>query len=208
VRGLFIVIEGVDGSGKSTQARLLARWMRSKGIDVVLTKEPGGTPLGRTLRRILLTAAHLDSVTELLLYAADRREHVRQVIEPALRAGRAVISERFAASSVAYQGYGRGLDLRLVEMLNKAAAGRVRPDLTVILDMRPEEARARMSEKRFDRLEALGIGFHRRVAKGYRAIGRKERGAVLVRASGTKGEVFARVRRVVEGLLSSRGGGQ
>jgi dTMP kinase len=198
----------VDGSGKSTQARLLARWMRSKGIDVVLTKEPGGTPLGRTLRRILLTAAHLDSVTELLLYAADRREHVRQVIEPALRAGRAVISERFAASSVAYQGYGRGLDLRLVEMLNKAAAGRVRPDLTVILDMRPEEARARMSEKRFDRLEALGIGFHRRVAKGYRAIGGKERGAVLVRASGTRGEVFARVRQIVECQLAGRGGGQ
>jgi len=208
VRGLFIVIEGVDGSGKSTQARLLAGWMRSKGIDVVLTKEPGGTRPGRTLRRMLLQGATLDPTTELLLYAADRREHVRQVIEPALRAGRAVISERFAASTAAYQGYGRGLDLKLIQMLNKSAAGRVRPDLTVILDMRPEEARARMSEKRFDRLEALGIGFHRRVAKGYRAIGRKERGAVLVRGTGTRDEVFARVRQVVEGLLSSRGGGQ
>ena len=208
MRGLFIVIEGVDGSGKSTQARLLARWMRSKGIDVVLTKEPGGTRSGRTLRRMLLQGASLDPMTELLLYAADRREHVRQVIEPALRAGRAVISERFTASTVAYQGYGRGLDLKLIEMLNKAAAGRVRPDLTVILDIQPEKARARMSEKRFDRLEALGIGFHRRVAKGYRTIGRKERAAVLVRASGTRGEVFARVRQIVERLLPGRGGGR
>ena len=206
MRGLFIVIEGLDGSGKSTQARLLANWMRKRGIDVILTREPGGTPVGRGLRRILLSASQLDSLTELLLYIADRREHVRQVIEPALRAGRTVISERFSASTAAYQGYGRGLDMELVETLNRLAAGRLRPDLTVILDLPPDKAQARLTNRSRDRLESQRPEFHRRVAKGYRAIARKGRGICIAPASGTRQEVFARVKEIVEGLLKRKGG--
>jgi dTMP kinase len=206
MRGLFIVIEGLDGSGKSTQARLLARWMRRRGIDVILTREPGGTRVGRALRRMLLAGSPLDSLSELLLYLADRREHVRQVIERAVQAGRTVISERFCASTAAYQGYGRGLDLGLIARLNKQAVGRLRPDLTMVLDLPPDKAQARLTNKHRDRLESQGPEFHRRVAKGYRALARKSRDMCIVPASGSRQEVFARVKQMVEDLIERRGG--
>ena len=162
-----MVLEGIDGCGKSTQVRRLA-----DRLDAVSTFEPGATPLGASLRSLLLDPAG-DPVaerTEALLMAADRAQHVAQVVAPALDAGRWVVSDRFAASTLAYQGYGRGLDLGDLRALVGWATGGLHPDLTVLLDLPVEVAAARRQGGRADRMEAEGLAFQRRVADGYLAL--------------------------------------
>jgi dTMP kinase len=178
-RGAFIAVEGGEASGKSTQARLLA-----ERIDAVLTREPGGTALGERLRELLLDPATgpVDARTELLLMAAARAEHVAQVIRPALDAGRTVVSDRFSASSLAYQGYGRGLSLDEVRRVSEWATGGVEPDLVVLIDVDPSVAAARLAASGAapDRLEAAGSAFHAAVADGFRALAAADPGRWVV----------------------------
>jgi len=169
----FISFEGPEGSGKSTQAARLAAWLRQQGAQATLTHEPGGTELGREVRRWLLhQGATMSAEAEFLLYSADRAEHVRTVIEPALAAGAFVISDRFVDSSYAYQGYGRGLDLAWLRAVSAGILRGVRPGLTFLLDLPPERGLARLAER--DRLEGESLAFHRRVRAGYRALARGE----------------------------------
>ena len=166
-RGRLIALEGIDGCGKSTQAGILAA-----RLGAVSTFEPGGTPLGSSLRALLLRpgSAPVAPRTEALLMAADRAQHVADVINPALDAGRWVVTDRYAASTMAYQGYGRGLDLSEVSSLVAWATGGLRPDLTVLFDLPVATAAARRAGSAVDRLEAEGLTFRQRVADGYLAL--------------------------------------
>jgi len=190
----FIAFEGGEGSGKSTQARLLA-----EALGAVLTHEPGGTDLGRRIRALVLDpdGDHaLDRRAEALLMAADRAQHVAEVIRPALDAGRDVVSDRFSGSTLAYQGYGRGLDLDDLAWLSRWASGGLEPDLVVLLDVPPEVAVGRLAGDP-DRMESAGRAFHDRVAGGYRDLAAADRTRwVVVDGMGTVDEVAARVLRV------------
>ena len=165
----FIVFEGLDGSGKTTQARALSRRLREQGFPVLLTHEPGGTALGESIRRWLKRQSGLSPLSELFLFVAARAQFVREIVRPNLEAGVTVIGDRYIASTIAYQGYGRGLDLALVERLNEATTGGLRPDLTVLLDLPVADARARKRNHRPDFIETAPTEFHRRVRDGYLA---------------------------------------
>jgi dTMP kinase len=167
VPGRLIALEGIDGSGKSTQARLLAARLPSS--LVILTAEPGGTEVGTTLRRLLLDPgqAALTDRTEALLLAADRAQHVAEVVRPALAAGRWVVTDRFSGSTLAYQGYGRGLDLEVLDRLVAWAADAVTADLNVLVDVPVDQALARRRTEGGDRLERMGPSFQEKVRAGY-----------------------------------------
>lgn len=170
-RGRFVVFEGPEGAGKSTQIERLAARLRALGVDPLLTREPGGTPMGDRVRTVLLDPdLRVDATAEFLLYAAARAQHVAEVIGPALTEGRAVLSDRFAAASVAYQGYGRGLDLAWVADVNDRTVAGFVPDRVVLLDLEPEVGLARAAARgRPDRLEAADLAFHRRSRQGFLA---------------------------------------
>ena len=165
----FIVFEGLDGSGKSTQARALLRRLRRRSYLALLTHEPGGTPLGEVLRRWLKGRRQLSPFAELSLFVAARAQLVKEVVRPALKSGVTVVADRFAASTVAYQGYGRELGLELLRQLNQAATGGLTPDLTVLLDLPIEVALGRKDNPRADTFETAPSAFHSRVRDGYLA---------------------------------------
>ena len=168
--GLFISIEGPDGSGKSTQIENIKKFFEDKNIDIVFTREPGGTPIGERIREIILDNAfsEMDAMTEAMLYAASRAQHVAQVIRPALEAGKVVICDRFVDSSLAYQGYGRKLG-DSVSVINGYAVGDCMPDITFLMKLDPNVGKHRIEENRDnqDRLEHEKMTFHKRVYKGY-----------------------------------------
>jgi len=182
MRGIFISFEGSEGSGKSTQARLLSDWLRTQGISTILTREPGGTPIGERIREVLLSPDHreMDPITELFLYLASRRQHIKELIEPSLKEGKIVITDRFSDSTMAYQGYGRGLDLSLIESLNRTATGGLSPDLTIVLDVDVREGLSRNLGIKSDRLEIEDIEFHEKVRKGFIEIAKKEPKRVFI----------------------------
>ncbi|HTU05780.1 MAG TPA: dTMP kinase, partial [Trebonia sp.] len=179
--GLFIAFEGGEGSGKTTQARLISIWLREQGFDVVTTHEPGATKIGMRLRALLLDTAHagMSPHAEALMYAADRAEHVASVIQPALDRGAVVITDRYIDSSLAYQGTGRGLRSADIARLNSWATGGRTPDLTILLDMPPEAGLGRRARSA-DRLEAEPLEFHHRVRAGFLALARAEPSRYLV----------------------------
>lgn len=170
-RGLFLVFEGVDGSGTTTQCERLERALIDRGHSVVRTREPGGTPIAERIRELVLDPELKETAhrTELFLYAASRAQHVEELIKPAVKAGSVVICDRFTASSVAYQSYGRGLDRSLVDKVNEIAIGSCVPDLTIYLRISIEEAlrRRRTRAEKADRLEEAGQLLQERVARGY-----------------------------------------
>jgi dTMP kinase len=197
--GRLIALEGVDGCGKSTQALRLAR-----AIGALSTAEPGATQLGATLRTLLLDPElpPVSERAEALLMAADRAQHVDEVIRPALEAGRWVVTERFSGSTLAYQGYGRGLDLDELRRLVLWATGGIEPDLTILLDVSPSLARGRRDLERADRLERLDAGFHGRVRDGYRALAEADADTWVVVDAGADVEVVAQqLLAVVRGRL-------
>ena len=169
---MFISFEGIDKSGKGTQISLLVDYLKEKKYEVLPTCEPGGTRLGKKIERILLESSlgRIGGTAELFLYLADRSEHVKKVIKPALKKYEIVISDRFADASLAYQGYGRGLDIHWIDELNKRATQGIYPELTFLLDTDPELAKKRSKEK--DRIENEEIAFHQRVRQGYLEIAR------------------------------------
>ena len=215
----FIVLEGADGVGKTTQVALLGAWLKAAGVRHVLAREPGGTPVGEAIREIVLDRADLTmpAETELLLILAARAAFVRDVVEPALRDGRVVVADRFSLSTLAYQGYGRGLDLELVRSGLRIATGGLEPDLCVVLDLPETEVTRRLTKETAspDRIEQEGVRFRRAVRDGYLALAASEPSVQIVEASGAPEEVHARLRaRLVErfpGWLgdagSTRGGG-
>lgn len=163
---LFVVLEGPDASGKSTQLRLLSQELSRRGVPHITTREPGGTPLGQELRRILLDPGReIRPLTELLLMVADRHEHVEGVVRPALRAGRWVLCSRYTLSTLAYQGYGRGVDLKLLNQLNQLATGGLEPDYVFLLDLPPQVAYQRTRIR--DRFEGEGLAFFTQVRAAY-----------------------------------------
>jgi dTMP kinase len=204
VDGLFITIEGIDGSGKTTQAELLVARLRSEGYTVCQTREPGGSPVGEHLRTLVLSPDHeISPEAELFLYLADRALHVSQVVRPALEAGQVVVCERHADSTLAYQGFGRGLEVALLRRLNHMATGGLQPDLTVVLDL--DAQHARLDGARLDRLESEGHEFLARVAAGFRELARAEPERVkLVDASREIGAVHEDVAALLMSLVRRR----
>jgi len=186
-RGLFITLEGVEGSGKTTQAATLAEALKNEGRTVSVTHEPGGTRAGEAIRKIFLDPeVSLDVTSELLLVLADRAQHVREMLRPRVEAGEIVISDRYSDSTVAYQGYGRGFDLPLLRQLNQLATSGMIPDLTIVLDCPAETGlwrtreRVKGKEHRFDRFESEMVDFHRKVREGFLAIAKAEPARVKI----------------------------
>ena len=173
MKGIFITIEGTDGGGKSTQIERLVKYFESIGRQTVVTREPGGTSIGEKLRNILLDPenSEMTDLTEALLYAASRAQHIEEKIIPAVRAGKVVICDRFLDSSIVYQGYARGLDIEMIKTINSFAVDKIKPDLTLFFDIRPEIGILRKKNMHdLDRLEMEKLDFHNRVYEGYKAI--------------------------------------
>jgi dTMP kinase len=171
--GMFITFEGTDGSGKTTQIKLMEKHIREMGYNVVLSREPGGTKVSELIRDLVLDPKNTEIVplTEMILYAASRAQHVAQVIKPAVEAGKIVICDRFVDSSYAYQGCGRGVDLKMVADVNRVAIDGMSPDITFFLDIDPEIAlKRRINATGADRIEQEKIDFHRRVYSGYKKL--------------------------------------
>jgi dTMP kinase len=205
-RGKFITIEGGEGTGKSTQTRLLAKGLEAAGVDVVVTREPGGSPGAEEIRTLLVTGAthRWSPMTEALLHYAARREHLEKAVLPALETGRWVISDRFADSTMAYQGYGHGLGRETVDALHRLVVGDFAPDLTLILDM-PVELGLSRAENRAggeDRYERMDKTFHERLRDGFKDIAaRDRRRCVAIMATGTVEQVQTVLREVVGEML-------
>ena len=205
---LFITFEGVEGSGKTTQIRRLQRYLARKGLPCKVTREPGGSPIGEKIRKVLLNPDH-DEMTpwsELLLYEAARAQHIDQVVKPLLKKGTTVLCDRFSDATIAYQGYGRHLDLRWIRRLNHLASQDVKPDLTLLLDCPSKVGLKRALERsrtsKGDRFEREKAQFHQRVRKGYLTIAIKEPQRVKV-IDTRKGpdRVFEKIRDIVDNLI-------
>jgi len=210
---VFVTIEGIEGSGKSTQCRLLAGYLRQMDFRVTETREPGGTEMGELIRDLLLSPSNkeISPETELLLYLACRAHHAEQVIRPALQRGDLVISDRFADATVAYQGFGRGLDLERIRTLNEVATGGIAPDITVLLDLEAKiglaRVRVRLPRGETDRFEREELEFHKRVREGYRFLASTEPDRVKIVAADEPVEtVQANIQRIVGAFLEKRVG--
>ncbi len=215
MKGLFITIEGPEGAGKTTQARLLDERLRAR-YPVIYTREPGGTAIGERIRALLLDEGHkeMSAQTEMLLFAASRAQFVAEVVEPALRGGRVLLSERYVDASIAYQGFGRGLGIELVRRVNEAATRGVMPDLTILLDIDPALGLRRARDAggkegrqgHGDRLEQEDLAFHARVRAGFLAIAHEEPDRIrIVDGSRAQQAVHGEIVRLVDGLLVARG---
>lgn len=212
-RGKLITFEGIDGCGKSTQMRLLERYLAERDVVVISTREPGGTELGKKIRSALLNGGKgsVEPLAELLLYAADRAHHVRRVIMPALSEGKVVLSDRFYDATTVYQGYARGFDLTLVNQLNELATGGLKPDLTLLFDLDVETGLRRTRKRgddlsgtaQLDRLDREPLEFHERVREAYLEIAAREPQRFrVIPAAGSVEDTFDLMIKEVRGLLN------
>ena len=211
-KNMFITLEGIEGSGKSTQIQTVSDWLTAAGYDCLATREPGGTPIGSQIRSVLLNPQNRDlaPVAELLLYAADRAQHLERVVRPALAAGTAVVCDRFFDATLVYQGYARGLDKAMIRRLHQLACGGLVPDLTLLLDLRPSVGLAR-AWRRIDaeaaggaesRFEAEALAFHERVRAGYLDLARREPARfVIVDAAAAATTVGRQIQDALEARL-------
>lgn len=200
-RGFFIVLEGPDRSGKSTQAAMLKEWLEQQGMQTILTREPGGTAISEKIRKILLDPqVKAVPVAELFLFAVSRSQHTAEIIKPALAAGKIVISDRFTMSTEAYQGYGRGLPAGMIRTVNRIATEGIKPDLTVVFDVTEQEFEKRIREAEEkngpDRFEREDIEFRRRIQKAYRTFSRRK-GIKRIDASKSIDEIQSELRVLV-----------
>lgn len=205
-KGLFLVFEGIDGAGKSSQLLRTKSYLEGRGADVVTTREPGGTAISEKIRQLLLDPANnaMNDRCELLLYGAARAQHVAEVIAPAIEAGKIVLCDRFSLSTTAYQGYGRGLDLSLLEAVNRTAVAGVEPDCTIVVDVSAETGAKRVSISRGkpqDRLEREKSDFFCRVRQGFLTEAKKNPKIVVVDGEQPEDAVFAAILRELEPLL-------
>ena len=201
MKGKFITIEGCEGSGKSTQIKLIKEYFDEKKIPVIVTREPGGVPLAEKIRPLILgkSDVNVSPLAELLLYTTARAQHIDELIRPALKSGKTVICDRFTDSTLAYQGYARGLDKGLIKTLNDIALGGLKVDTTIFLDISPDEAFARKGGRDTnDRIESEALDFHQRVYEGFRAIATAEPNRVkVIDARDTAKKVFEDVIKVI-----------
>lgn len=207
MQGLFISFEGPDGAGKTTQVQLLADLLAASGHKVTVTREPGGTPLGDKIRTLLLDLANSEmcAETEALLYAAARAQHVTQVIAPALARGEVVISDRYADSTVVYQGAARALDKNRLEALNEFAVKGVMPDLTILLDAEVALLQSRLADRgNCDRIEQEDVKFHETVRQGFLALAARQSRIKVVSALGEQSTVQAAIATIVRQFLEER----
>ncbi len=212
--GLFITLEGIDGCGKSTQLEMLSDALGLRGADFIITRQPGGTLIGERVRDILLAnaSAGLAPLAELMLYAADRAQHVSELVRPAMESGRIVISDRYTDSTTAFQGYGRGLDLEVINELNRLATGGLSPDLTILFDIDTEAASARLkarqtvveSERGMTRFEDEAREFHHRVREGYLKLARAQPERIrIIDASASARETHEKTMAIVAPMIES-----
>ena len=203
-QGMFITFEGADGCGKTTQMKLLAQYLNKNGYDVVITREPGGKGLGEKVREILLNYdGEVSSVCESFLFLADRAQNIDIIVKPAIESGKIVLCDRHVDSTVAYQGYGRGLDIDRINMLNNLATSGKKPDLTFVFDIDVETSMKRVGREK-DRMESAGIEFHERVRKGYLEIAKSEPERVkVIDATRTIEEIHNDVIRIFENFKNS-----
>lgn len=207
--GIFISFEGIEGSGKTIQARLLDEFLRKKGYTVVLTEEPGGTQIGLRIRELLLSVEHqeMTSVTELMLYNASRAQLIKEVILPAIKRGAIVITDRFNDSTVAYQGYGRGIDLNLIDSIDRIVTAGLKPDITILLDLDVEVGLKRnRGIHKADRLELEDKAFHKKVRNGYLEIAAKEPERIkLIDASKSIEEIHSKIVSIITEYIAQNG---
>lgn len=200
MRGKFITFEGCEGSGKSTQLKLLSEYLTSVGVDFILTREPGGSGISEDIRKIILSGKNtaMCDECEALLYAAARIQHLREVIAPALEAGKLVVCDRYVYSSLAYQGHARGLGEEFIEQINAAALSDYPPDMTVFLDISPSEAfKRKHGADKDDRIEQMGLEFHEKVYAGYKALLAKHPDIYAVYCGGSKFETAENIKKLL-----------
>jgi dTMP kinase len=209
MKGILITFEGIDYSGKTTQVKKLVSYLRRKGYKVILLREPGGEKVSESIRQVLLASKNsgMNPVTELLLYIASRAQLVSKIILPALKQGKLVICDRFYDSTLAYQGYGRGLDKKKIEYLNKISTLGVKPELTILIDIpiRVFVERMRKNDKKKDRIEKEKIGFYKKVREGYLKIARGEKKRLkVIDGSCEIDEVWSEVKKIADIFLKDR----
>lgn len=201
MRGKFITFEGCEGSGKSTQLRLLGQYLTETGVDFIMTREPGGSEIAEDIRRIILNGSYtaMCDECEALLYAAARMQHLKEVVEPALAAGKLVVCDRYVDSSFAYQGYARGLGVEFIKNINAYALENYSPDLTVFLDISPKKAFERKhGADQNDRLEKMGLEFHEKVYMGYKNLQKEYPRFCAVNCSGTKFQTAENIKNLLK----------
>lgn len=207
--GLFITFEGTDGSGKTTQINLLKQYFENKGIEVVTIREPGGTPIGEQIRSIIIDKKNSDMTpyTEALLYAAARAQVVSTVIEPALKAGKAVIADRFLDSSLVYQGFARGLGMENIENINSYGVKGLKPDITFMLRLTSEQSLERKKKQaELDRMEMQSDNFHRRVYDGYVMLARNNTDRIfMIEADRSIDDIHSEITAIMEKMFKDRG---
>ncbi len=203
-KGIFITFEGPEGCGKSTQSYLLFEYLKRAGYSCIYTREPGGTPVGEMIRKILLDSrgVRVSSLTELLLFEAARSALIRDIIRPVLERKMVVISDRFSDATFAYQGYAGGLDLGMIKKIDRIATGGLKPDITLLLDIKTSLGLARATKTARDRMEEKSLGYHVSVRQGYLQLAKEDPGRIrIIKAVGSIDKMQGKVRREVEGVI-------